>query len=224
MVKRDWANVSEEELIKELERRGVIQHGHYVYTSWRHGNVYVNKDTIYPDTWFVQKLGEGIAQAFVDDEIEIVIAPAIGGVILSQWVAFELTIMSGNGFPTLSVYAEKASDGSFVIKRGYDELVKGKRVLVVEDILTSGGSVAKVVTATRNCGGNVIAVSALWNRNPTEVTAESLAVPKLLSLINKAFPSWPADECDLCADRIPINTDVGHGKQFLEQNPNHSNQ
>lgn len=112
------------------------------------------------------------------------------------------------------MFADKDGD-RFVIKRGYDKHIRGKRVLVVEDILTTGGSVRSTVEAVRIIGGTVLGVAALCNRGTS--TAESLDVPKLNQLVTMDLETWDGADCPLCRMNIPINTDVGHGKTFLAQ-------
>ncbi len=198
----------------------VITNSHLIYTSGRHGSAYVNKDAIYPHTAAISQLCRDIAEYFMhSDEVEVVVAPAVGGVIMSQWVAHHLTYWWVQATirhdEILSVYAEKSDDGrAFVLKRGYDALVKGKRVLVVEDVLTTGGSVRKVVEAVRQCGGEVVGVGAICNRG--NITTHDLGdVPQLFSLVNISLESWSEAECPLCRDNVPINTTVGKGSDFL---------
>ena len=189
----------------------VITDSHIVYKSGKHGSVYVNKDAVYAHTAKTSRLCIDIALLFADEDVDVVVAPAIGGVILSQWIAYHLSSMRGS--EVLSVYAEKFED-TFVIKRGYDKLLSGKNVLVVEDVLTTGGSVKKVIEVTRSVGGNVIGLGALFNRGG--VTSEDVAnVPKLVSLIDMEFDMWDEADCPLCKEGVPINTDIGKGCEFL---------
>lgn len=108
------------------------------------------------------------------------------------------------------------STGKFVFKRGYDKYVTGRKVLIVEDILTTGSTVKKVVEAVRAIGGEVVAVAALCNRGG--VTAADIGdVPELFSLIDIALEMWDAENCPLCASGVPINTSVGKGQEFLDK-------
>ncbi len=219
--------------------RAAITDSHIVYTSGKHGTAYVNKDAIYPHTAETARLCRAIAERFANDKVQVVIAPAIGGVILSQWTAHHLTVM--NGREVLSVYAEKferygsalwyicfglrllwkripqlgrAPMEHFVIKRGYDKIIAGKNVLVVEDVLTTGGSAKKVVEATRAIGGNVVGLGVLCNRGG--ITPQDVAdVPKLTSLVNVKLDAWDETTCPLCERDVPVNTDVGKGREFL---------
>ena len=201
-----------EKVVQILARLGaVIDKSHLVYTSGKHGSAYINKDAIYPHTAETSHLCELLALEFVADGIEVVIAPAVGGCILSNRVAEHLTRW-GADEEVLGVYADKDGDG-FVIKRGYDKLVVGKRVLVVEDVLTTGGSAKKVIEAVRAIGGHVIGLGALCNRGG--ITKEDMTVPKLFALLNVRLDTWDEADCPLCQHDVPINTDVGEGRKFL---------
>ena len=207
------------ELLKNLEKMAaVITDSHIVYTSGKHGSAYVNKDAIYPHTELTSRLCLEIAQHFSSRPIDVVIAPAVGGIILSQWIAFHLTQITGK--EVLGVYAEKdETTGSFVIKRGYDLLCRSKNVLVVEDVLTTGGSVKKVVEVLRTIPAHVVGVAALCNRGG--VTPHELGeIPELFSLINIQLNTWDKESCPLCEKHVPINTQVGKGREYLEKNKN----
>ena len=206
--------MNEQEVLRVLGKVGlVIANSHIVYTSGKHGTAYVNKDAVYPHTKETSDLCRAIAQQFANDGVEVVIAPAIGGVILSQWTANHLTELTGS--EVLGVYAEKADSGdAFIIKRNYDKIVAGKNVLVVEDVLTTGGSAKKVVEATRAIGGKVIGLGVLCNRGG--ITTQDVAdVPELFALANVKLDAWDEADCPLCAQSVPINTDVGKGREYL---------
>ena len=205
--------MNEQGVLKLLGKVGaVITDSHVVYTSGLHGTAYVNKDAVYPHTAETSQLCLAIAEHFADEDVGVVIAPAIGGVILSQWTAHHLSEMSGH--EVLGVYAEKSDGDTFLIKRGYDKLVAGKNVLVVEDVLTTGGSAKKVVEATRAMGGNIIGLGVLCNRGG--ITPQDVAdVPKLTALVSVKLDAYDEATCPLCEQNVPINTDVGKGREFL---------
>jgi orotate phosphoribosyltransferase len=196
-----------------LARRGaVVTNDHFVYTSGKHGPAYINKDAVYPHTHDTAALCRTLASSFVRDCVEVVVAPAVGAVILSQWVAYFLTTLTS--IEVLGIYADKGEDDTFVIKRGYDKLIPDKRVLVVEDLFTTGGSVLKVVDAVRALGGIVVGVAGLANRGG--VTAHDVGdVPRLVTLLDVRMEMYEPHECPLCKSGIPVNTQLGHGKKFL---------
>ncbi len=191
-----------------LEASGAILTGrHVVYTSGKHGSAYVNKDAVYPHTTRVAALGAMLAEAARDWAPEVVCGPALGGIVLSQWTAHAL------GVP--SVFAEKAPDDpeAMLLGRGYDDLVRGRRVLVVEDILNTGVSVRRAVAAVRAAGGEVVGVAALCNRGG--LIARDLDVPVLAALVDLALEAWDEANCPLCRDGVPVSTDVGKGRAYL---------
>lgn len=213
--------MTEQEVLNILAlTRAVITDSHVVYTSGKHGTAYVNKDAVYPHTLEISWLCRAIAEQFAHDNVHVVIAPAVGGVIMSQWTAHSLFNLTGRD--VLAVYAEKEGcEDKFVIKRGYDKLIPGKNILVVEDVLTTGGSAKKVVEATRALGGNVIGLGVLCNRGG--ITPQDVAdPPKLFALVNVKLDAWNEADCPLCAQDIPINMDVGKGREFLARKQKHS--
>lgn len=198
-----------------LERAGaLIRNSHIVYTSGRHGREYVNKDAVYPHTEMTSELCRMMAEPWRGQGVTAVVGPALGGIILSQWVAHHLSRMEGK--EVAGVYAEKnESEDGFVIRRGYDKFLKGQRVLVVEDVITTGMSVARAVEAARAVGAQVVGVAALCNRGG--ISAKDLGdVPKLSALVEVKLDSWDAEECPLCKASKPVNTSVGKGAQFLK--------
>lgn len=206
--------MNQETALAILRHRGaVITGSHIVYTSGRHGADYVNKDAVYPYITDIMLLCEGIAEQFVHSGVQVVIGPAIGAVVLSQRVAEQLERFTGQ--EVLSIYAEKAENGkTLVIRRGYDRLIAGKQVLVVEDVLTTGGSALMTVEAAIAAGGHVVGVGALCNRGG--VTTDQIGnVPVLYALVNISMESWSEAECPLCAQDVPVNADVGKGRDFL---------
>jgi orotate phosphoribosyltransferase len=208
--------MQENDVFVLLERLGaIITDSHIVYTSGRHGVSYVNKDALYPHPVETSRVCERMAAHFADIAIDVVAGPTIGGVILAQWVAYHLQHMTNH--PMQAVYAEEdpANPGDKrVFRRGYDERIRGKQVLVVEDVLNTGGSARKVVDAVGELGGKVVGLAALCNRG--ELSASQMQVPRLYSLVNISLESWEAEACPLCQGGIPINTQVGKGAAFLK--------
>lgn len=114
-----------------------------------------------------------------------------------------------------SVYTEKTPEKLQIFTRGYENVVKGRKVLVIEDLTTTGGSVRKVVESVRAAGGNVVEACVMVNRDTKLVTSESIGAP-FSSLGVLEVPSYDASECPLCKKGVPVNTKIGHGKKFVE--------
>src|SRR3989338_3413671 len=215
----DGPPISREKRVRQiLDQTGaVLTDGHFLYTSGLHGDTYINKDAIYPHTQETKEICGMWAEDFKDADIEVVVGPAMGGVILANNTADALTLITGHDVP--GVYAEKADKG-FVFTRGYEEFVKGKRVLVVEDILTTGGSAKSVVEAVREIGGEVVGVAVIANRGG--VKPQDLGVDILDSLMDIQMKAVRQGECQKCSEGIPINTRVGAGKKLASPQTSNS--
>jgi orotate phosphoribosyltransferase len=205
--------MTETSVFSILEQVGaIITNSHIVYTSGRHGSSYINKDALYPHTLQTSQVCAMLAECFVDAGVEVVAAPTIGGVVLSQWLAYHLTQRTNR--EVLSVYAEEQGViDQRVLRRGYAELVQNRRVLVAEDVITTGGSARKVIRTVQAAGGHVMGAAVICNRG--SLTAEQLGVPTLQALINITMESWAEDECPLCQADVPINTRVGKGAELV---------
>ncbi len=197
-----------------LEEAHAVLSGHFVYTSGDHGSAYINKDMIYVSPERIELLCYFLALHFSQyEDIDTVVGPATGGIIISQYVTKHLSLILGK--PVAAVYAEKAPEGGFVIKRGYDVFVAGKNILLVEDILNSGGSAEKLARCVEGIGGSIVGLGALCNRGG--VTKELLGVPVLYQLLSVSMEKYPATTCPLCANKVTVNTQVGKGKEFIEK-------
>lgn len=196
----------------------IITDSHFVYSSGRHSSVYINKDALYLHTKTISSLCHLMTQPYIADQIDIVVGPVLGGIVLSQWVAHHLNARRVSG-ETLAIYAEKGADGpdhpdkKFFFSRGYDKYIPGKRILVVEDVLTTGGSARQVIELLRQHSGNVTGLSALCNRG----NVQSSDVGKVLiqTLVTIDLKTYLEAECPFCQRHIPINTELGKGKAFL---------
>lgn len=199
-----------------LLNSGAVLEGHFALKSGRHSGVYVNKDEVYTNPSTIGILACDLGHPFIEDDVEAVVGPAIGGVILAHGTAkflnLDKKLERGDVGLARSLFADKDGD-RFIIKRGYDVYIRGRRVLLVEDIMTSGGSIRATADAVRRVGGEVVGVAAICNRG--KVTAESLGVPKLVSLVEMDLVTWTADECPLCEQGIPVNTEIGHGADYV---------
>ncbi len=211
----------EKKVINILKKVGaIITDSHFVYTSGKHGGVYIRKDKLYPYSTLTSQVCKLIAESVKDWPIEVVAGPSLGGIILSQWTAYHLSKLKKKEI--LSVFTEKSYDGkqvfdrSQVFKRGYDDVVKGRNVLVVEDLTNTGGSVKKVVDKVKEVGGKVVGVYVLVNRVPDLVNSKMMGSPFHSLAIYKA-EAYEEKDCPLCKKNIPINSEVGHGKEYLEK-------
>ena len=202
-----------EETLRILrEAHAILENDHFVYVSGDHGSGWIDKDAIYPHTERIERLGRDMAKVVRGWEVEVVCGPATGGLIVAEWTAHELGV--------LSVFAEHdpASEdsslrGRFVLRRGYDQAVSGKRVLVVDDIVNTGLSLRQTAEAVRGAGGQVVGGACLVSRG--NVDAAGLGMGRFVYLLEYKIPAWPASACQLCRAGVPINTRYAHGREYL---------
>ena len=191
----------------------ILTDDHFVYTSGKHGSVYINKDALYPHPEVTAQVCQILAKQCQHLDIETVVAPALGGIILSQWLAYFLSQIKGQEI--YGVYAEKDPQRIFTFNRGYDRFVHGKRVLAVEDLTNTGGSVKKVVDVIREFGGQVMGVCVMANRSPKLVNSKLFQAEFIAGTVIPAV-AYDAKDCPLCAQGKPINTKVGHGRSYVQ--------
>ncbi len=204
-----------DDVIEMLKRAGAILEGHFIGNSGRHLSTYINKDAFLPKTSVVSEIGRMFAEANKDKDVDIVAGPAVGGIPLSQWTAHHLSSITGK--EVLSIFTEKTPDNRQVLNRGYDVLVSGKRVLAVEDTVTTGGSVRKSIEAIRAAGGHVVQLSLIVNRDPERITESAIGVPTS-ALAELPMESWAEGDVPDWLKAIPINTQFGHGAKYLKEN------
>ena len=204
--------MTEQEVLETLEKVGAFRTGHFVFTSGRHSDSYVNKDALYTHTHELAKICRSVAERFAKKGIEVVIGPAVGAAILSQWAAYFLSELSGK--EVFATFADKDGQGGFIIKRGYEKIITGRKALVMEDLTTTGGSLKKVVDAARAGNADIQAAVVICNRG--NVKKEDVGnPPEFVSLVTLELDSWAESECELCEKNIPVNTDIGHGREFM---------
>jgi orotate phosphoribosyltransferase len=187
---------SREELLKLFEAVGAIRHGHFELSSGLHSGTYVQCALVLQYPRYAEKLGHALAALFSDAYIEVVVSPALGGVIIGQEVARSLPEPKGGkggGVPAL--FVERDASGTMTLRRGF-RLKPDQHVLVVEDVWTTGGSTQETIQVVEEAGGRVIAAGALIDRTggKIEFPVESQA------LIGLPIESYEPEDCPLCRD------------------------
>jgi orotate phosphoribosyltransferase len=177
-------------LLRTFEERGALLSGHFLLTSGLHSPRYLQCARVLMDPVLASALGEDVAAALLPllgkREASAVVAPALGGVILAHEVARALGCRG--------LFTER-QDGKMVLRRGFT-LDRGEPVVVVEDVITTGGSTREVIDAVRSHGATVLAAGSLVDRSGGAV---DLGLPRR-SLLTLDVPSWPAASCPLCAE------------------------
>ncbi len=184
-------NFNDAQLVALLKETGVIMDGHFLLTSGRHSARFLQCSQLlqYPEQ--AEKVCRLAAAPFKDKQVQTVIGPAMGGVIMAYETARALGARA--------LFAERSEKDLMVLKRGFRVEV-GERVLVVEDAVTTGGSVRKVFDLLEKSGVEIVGVSILIDRTAGKLKFE---VP-VHSLVSMDIESYAPHECPLCRDGIPL--------------------
>jgi orotate phosphoribosyltransferase len=174
-----------EQIIRMLEDAGAMRSGHFELSSGRHSGSYLQCALVLQYPKQAEALGHALADLFKDLTVSAVAAPAMGGIIIGHEVARALNARS--------LFAERDASGHMALRRGF-ELKPGERVLVIEDVWTTGGSTRETIGVVEEEGGLAVAAGALIDRTSGKIEW-NLPARALLEL---EVPSYEADDCPLC--------------------------
>ena len=185
--------MSENEVLNVYKSIGALLEGHFVLSSGLHSRMYLQSALISSNTTIAESLCRSLAQKLQSviniNDIDLVVSPAMGGVI----VGYELS----RNIKKPNIFAER-KEGKFSIRRGF-EINKGQKILVVEDIVTTGKSSLECFECIRDLGGEVICEAALINRGGNSV---DLGVP-LITLANLNIPNYDSNNLPEDLKNIP---------------------
>jgi orotate phosphoribosyltransferase len=174
-----------------FEKSGAILKGHFLLTSGRHSPVYWEKFKVLQYPKYTQQLCRLIADHFRQQKIQVVAGPTTGGIILAFEVARQLGVRG--------IFAEKVGEKERAFRRGFG-IERGERVLIVDDILTTGGSIREVMAAVTKQGGIIIGIGALVDRSEQKM---DFGVP-LFSCHRAETITYSPKDCPLCKAKIPL--------------------
>lgn len=169
---------------------GVLLEGHFILTSGRHSGKYLQCAQVLQYPHFTEELCKMMVEPFKEKGIEVVVGPAMGGIIIAYEGARQLNCRS--------IFTER-EEGKMALRRGFD-ILKGEKVLIVEDVITTGGSVKEVVDLARGQGAEVVGVSSFVDRSGGEV---DLGV-SLQSLTTFQIETFSPQECPFCQEGLPL--------------------
>ena len=175
--------MTREEIIKIFTETGVLKTGHFLLTSGRHSDKYLQCAQLLQFPEIAEKVCRELAQNFKKMNINTVIGPAIGGILVSYEVARALNVRS--------IFAER-EEGDMTLRRGFS-IEPGEKVIVVEDVVTTGGSVKEVIAMATDLGADVVGVGALVDRSGGKV---DFGVPAYY-LLNLDVNSYLPNDCPI---------------------------
>ncbi len=173
-----------------LIANGAILEGHFLLTSGKHSGTYVEKIRLLQDPAAAAKVCRLLAELLEPFDFDTVVGPAYGGIVL----AFEVARLLGRNF----IFSQR-KDERMTIRSGFD-LSGVKKAVVVEDIITTGGSVREVIACLSERGIEVQSVAGIVDRSGGEA---DFGCP-FLSLLKMDIPAWNAESCPLCASQVPL--------------------
>ena len=184
--------ITQERILEILKEAGVLLEGHFLLTSGRHSNKYLQCAKVFRNTKYSEELCSALAEQFRNDGVEVVIGPAMGAVQM----AYEVS----RGLHCENFFAERAQDGKMCLRRGF-EVQPGQKVLLVEDVVTTGGSVREVLELVKAAGGDVVGIGSIVDRTGGKI---DFGVP-FKAVISMEVESYEPSECPLCQEgKIPV--------------------
>jgi orotate phosphoribosyltransferase len=179
-------SLSKETILKIFRETEALLDGHFLLTSGLHSNAYFQCAKVFQYPWHAETLCREIANHFKGEHINAVVSPAVGGIVMGQEIGRLLKVRS--------IFMERA-EGTMTLRRGF-QIHPGERILVAEDVTTTGGSVKEVIQGVRQQGGEVIAVTAVVDRSGGKI---DFGVP-YFSLLKMEVVTYPSDNCPLCRE------------------------
>jgi len=183
-------SLSYQEIMELLKETDALKTGHFRLTSGLHSDRYVQCALLLKEPAVAEKVCKDLAERFRHEKPEIVVGPALGGIIASYEVARSLNVPG--------IFAER-ENGQMTLRRGF-RVEKGQRALVIEDVITTGGSSQEVVELLENLGAKVIGVGSIIDRSGGKT---KLTVP-FKSLIRLDITTYEPENCPLCAQGLEI--------------------
>ena len=177
------------ELLSIFQQTGALLEGHFQLTSGLHSPQYLQCALVLQHPEHAERVGRALAARFPDEQISAVVAPAIGGIIVAHETARALG--------TRALFTEREA-GTMTLRRGFN-LDEGERVLVVEDVVTTGGSTRETIDAVTRAGGVVVGAGSIVDRSGGDV---DLGVPRA-ALLTLTVPAYDPAHCPLCEKGTP---------------------
>ena len=184
--------IKTEEVMKKFEQAGAIQKGHFKLTSGVHSDTYIQCAQIMQHPEFMHNLCSELGKKFRGDDIDVIVGPAIGGIIMAHVMARVL------GPWVRAIFTER-ENGKMTLRRSF-KINQGEKVLVVEDVTTTGSSVREVMDIVKSRQGKVVGVGVLIDRSGGKVDF-GIKTEKLLTVDIKTYLP---EECPLCKKGIPV--------------------
>jgi len=182
--------MNQNELIALFKESGALLQGHFKLSSGRHSDIYYEKFTLLRQPSLCTRICEEMARRLAPSRPSAIVGPTTGGILIAYDVARYLGVEA--------LYAEPGEKGR-VFKRGFS-LEKGQKVAIVDDVLTTGGSIREVIELVNRYEVDIVGICEMLERSNGTVTFDY----PFIALASVAANNWSVDECPLCADGEPL--------------------
>ncbi|HRI02343.1 MAG TPA: orotate phosphoribosyltransferase [Pyrinomonadaceae bacterium] len=176
------------DILEKFRETNALLEGHFILSSGLHSPKYLQCAMALQHPADAARFGQAIAEHYAGIDIETVASPAIGGLVIGFAVAQALNVRF--------IWTER-QNGEMTVRRGFS-VSEGERILVVEDVITTGGSTLECIAALEANGAKIVAAASIIDRSNG---AADVGVPRI-SLVSLNVPSYPPDDCPMCADGI----------------------
>ena len=188
-----------DEVLDLLEWSGAIMKGHFKLTSGKHSNQYIEKFRLLENPIALDKICSTMADLYKNQKIDLVVSAAIGGILIAGGVGRHLNVKH--------IFSERV-DGKMCFKRGFN-IEDGQNVLIVEDIVTTGGSINEIISLVEKYNANIVGIVSIVDRNDKK----KIFKYPYETLLNFPVESWTENECPEWLKKIPIYKPGSTGKK-----------
>lgn len=186
------------EILELLKKTGAFMEGHFLLTSGRHSNIYIEKFRLMESPYYLDIICKKMAQQFKSYKIDLVLGAATGGILLSLGVAKYLS--------TKGIFAERL-ESKMVLRRGF-EIKENFNVLIVEDIVSTGGSIFELIEIVNMNKANVSGITSIVDRNSSVTEFQTDYKPLLCYPVQ----SWSSDSIPKWLEKVPLTKRGRSGK------------
>ena len=187
--------MSSADVTRLFEELDVLRRGHFKLSSGKHSDTYLQCALALQQPRVARQLGAALAADLEDLDVDVVVSPALGGVLAGFCVA--------DALDRPFVFTERDAQRTMTLRRG-QALQAGQRVVVVEDVITTGGSAMEVVALCEDAGTKVVGIAALVDRSAGLAEADALS-QEPVSLLQVTAQTWEPQDCPACAAGTPID-------------------
>lgn len=178
------------ETLDLFRKAGALLEGHFKLSSGLHSDKYLQSALVLQYPEFASALGEALAERLRHLDPTVVLSPALGGIVIGQEV--------GRALGVRAIFAER-QEGKLVLRRGFS-LSPSDRVVVIEDVLTTGGSTRETIDVATGAGATVVGAGSIINRGKNE---GALGLP-FVALVTMEVPAYQPDDCPMCQRGEPV--------------------